>query len=77
MGSSRSPLIFEETASQEKEHAKRFFKFLQGGEVKIECAFPAGVVGTAAVKKAIEGRRDFSSLLRQGPPAMAVVDALG
>ena len=38
--------IFEETANQEKEHAKRFFKFLQGGEVTIECAFPAGVVGT-------------------------------
>ena len=40
--------IFEETANQEKEHAKRFFKYLQGGEVKIECAFPAGVVGTTA-----------------------------
>jgi rubrerythrin len=38
--------IFEETANQEKEHAKRFFKSLQGGEVKIECGFPAGVVGT-------------------------------
>ena len=38
--------IFEETASQEKEHAKRFFKSLQGGEVKIDCAFPAGVVGS-------------------------------
>src|SRR5208283_1404001 len=38
--------IFEETASQEKEHAKRFFKSLQGGEVKIEGAFPAGVVGS-------------------------------
>ena len=40
--------VFEETANQEKEHAKRFFKFLQGGEVKIECAFPAGVVGPTA-----------------------------
>jgi rubrerythrin len=38
--------VFEETASQEKEHAKRFFKFLQGGEVRIECGFPAGVIGT-------------------------------
>jgi rubrerythrin len=38
--------IFEETANQEKEHSKRLFKFLQGGEVKIECAFPAGVVGS-------------------------------
>ena len=38
-------LAFEETANQEKEHAKRFFKFLEGGEVKIESAFPAGVIG--------------------------------
>ena len=40
--------IFEETANQEKEHAKRLFKFLQGGEVKIEAAFPAGAIGTTA-----------------------------
>ncbi|HHH38607.1 MAG TPA: rubrerythrin family protein [Sedimenticola sp.] len=39
-------LIFEETANQEKEHAKRFFKFLEGGEVGIEAAFPAGTIGT-------------------------------
>lgn len=38
--------IFEETANQEKEHAKRFFKFLEGGEVEIVAAFPAGVIGT-------------------------------
>jgi len=38
--------IFEETANQEKEHAKRFFKFLEGGEVEITGAFPAGVNGT-------------------------------
>jgi rubrerythrin len=38
--------IFEETANQEKEHAKRFFKFLEGGEVEIVGAFPAGVIGT-------------------------------
>lgn len=38
--------IFEETANQEKEHAKRFFNFLEGGEVEIAAAFPAGVVGS-------------------------------
>ena len=38
--------IFEETANQEKEHAKRLFKMLEGGEVEIVGAFPAGVVGT-------------------------------
>jgi rubrerythrin len=38
--------IFEETANQEKEHAKRMFKFLEGGDVEITAAFPAGVIGT-------------------------------
>ena len=38
--------IFEETANQEKEHAKRFFNLLEGGEVEISGSFPAGVVGT-------------------------------
>ena len=38
--------IFEETANQEKEHAKRLFKFLEGGEVEITGAFPAGIIGT-------------------------------
>jgi len=38
--------IFAETADQEKEHAKREFKFLQGGEVEITAAFPAGVIGS-------------------------------
>jgi rubrerythrin len=37
--------IFAETAEQEKEHAKREFKFLKGGEVEITAAFPAGVIG--------------------------------
>jgi rubrerythrin len=38
--------IFTETADQEKEHAKRLFKLLQGGEVEVAAAFPAGVIGT-------------------------------
>ncbi|MDH3981915.1 MAG: rubrerythrin family protein [Kiritimatiellaceae bacterium] len=40
--------VFMETANQEKEHAKRFFKFLEGGLCEITAAFPAGVVGTTA-----------------------------
>ena len=48
--------IFEETADQEKEHAKRLFKFLEGGEVEIQAAFPAGVIGgTAENLKAAAG----------------------
>lgn len=38
--------IFSETADQEKEHAKRMFKFLEGGEVEVKACFPAGVIGT-------------------------------
>jgi rubrerythrin len=38
--------IFEETASQEKEHAKRFWSFLQGGAVEITASYPAGKNGT-------------------------------
>lgn len=40
--------VFEETANHEKEHAKRLFKFLEGGEVEITGGFPAGKVGTTA-----------------------------
>ena len=38
--------IFDETANQEKEHAKRMFKFLEGGMVEITATYPAGVIGT-------------------------------
>jgi len=38
--------IFSETADNEKEHAEIFFKYLQGGDVEITAAYPAGVIGT-------------------------------
>ncbi len=48
--------IFTETANQEKEHAKRLFKFLEGGAVEITAAYPAGVIGdTAANLEAAAG----------------------
>lgn len=49
--------IFEETALQEKEHAKRFFSFLEGGEVEIKAFFPAGIISSTLnnLKKAAEG----------------------
>ncbi|MEA3464906.1 MAG: rubrerythrin family protein [Thermodesulfobacteriota bacterium] len=40
--------IFEETANQEKEHAKRFFKFLEGGDLEITATYPAGKMATTA-----------------------------
>jgi len=52
--------IFEETADQEKEHAKRLFKMLDGGEVTIEAAFPAGRIGTTAENlKAAAGGENY------------------
>jgi rubrerythrin len=49
--------IFLETADNEKEHAKRFFKLLEGGEVEIQASYPAGVIGdtSANLKASAEG----------------------
>jgi rubrerythrin len=65
--------IFEETANQEKEHAKRFFKFLEGGEVKIECAFPAGIIAATAenLQAAAQGEHDEWSVMYPGFAAVA------
>jgi rubrerythrin len=67
--------IFEETADQEKEHAKRLFKFLEGGEVEVAAAFPAGVIGSTAenLKAAASGEnyewttmyKEFAEVARQ------------
>ena len=40
--------VFQETADNEKEHAKRLFRFLEGGEAEVSAPFPAGVIGTTA-----------------------------
>jgi rubrerythrin len=40
--------IFLETADNEKEHAKRFFKYLEGGDVQVQAAYPAGIIGDTA-----------------------------
>jgi len=52
--------IFEETAINEKEHAKRFFKFLEGGMVEITAKYPAGVIGTTLenLKAAADGENE-------------------
>ena len=52
--------IFMETALQEKEHAKRFFKFLEGGMVEITVTYPAGKIGTTMenLKAAAEGENE-------------------
>ena len=52
--------IFLETAEQEKEHAKRMFKWLEGGKVEITAAYPAGVIGTTLdnLRAAAEGENE-------------------
>ncbi len=40
--------IFDETAGNEREHAKRFFKFLEGGDAEITATYPAGIIGDTA-----------------------------
>ena len=75
--------IFMETAEQEKEHAKKFFKYLEGGMVEITASFPAGVIGTTAenLKAAAEGENEewvdlyphFADVAEQeGFPAVAL-----
>jgi rubrerythrin len=57
--------IFLETAENEKEHAKRFFKFLEGGDVEITASFPAGVIGNTVenLKEAAGGENmEYSTL---------------
>jgi rubrerythrin len=52
--------IFMETSNQEKEHAKRFFKFLEGGVVEITASYPAGIIATTKenLKAAAEGENE-------------------
>ena len=52
--------ILEETAAQEKEHASRFFSFLEGGDLEISASFPAGMVGSTLenLKSAAAGEED-------------------
>lgn len=57
--------FFLETADNEKEHAKLFFKLLQGGEVEITASYPAGVTGDTAanLKAAAAGEKlEWTSL---------------
>lgn len=76
--------IFEETAWNERAHAEREFEFLKGGDVEIQAAYPAGVIGDtkANLKAAAEGERhewtkmypDFEKVAREeGFPEIAVV----
>jgi rubrerythrin len=66
--------IFAETALQEKEHAKRFFNFLEGGGVEITAAYPAGKIGTTMenLKAAAEGEHEEWTMLYQNFAEVAI-----
>lgn len=68
---------FEEIANQEKEHAKRLFKFLEGGSVEITASYPAGVIGTTLdnLKAAAAGENEEYSDMY--PSFADVADAEG
>ncbi len=80
--------IFLETAEQEKEHAKRLFKFLEGGEVEIQAAYPAGKIGNTLenLLAAAEGENyehsrmypEFAKVAREEgfPEIAAVLEAI-
>ena len=57
--------IFQETAENEKEHAKRLFKFLEGGTAEISASFPAGVIGETKdnLKESAEGENHEHTIM--------------
>jgi len=65
--------IFDETASNEKEHAKRFFKFLEGGEVEVKATFPAGIIADTKknLKAAADGEQYENTTMYPGFAAVA------
>lgn len=69
--------IFADTADNEKEHAKKFFKFLEGGEVEITASYPAGVIGKTAenLKAAAAGENLEHTVLY--PEAAKIADEEG
>jgi rubrerythrin len=71
--------IFEETANQEREHAKRLFKLLEGGEVEISAAFPAGVIGSTVenLKAAAAGENYEHTTMYPGFAAIAEEEGFG
>jgi len=71
--------IFTETANQEKEHAKRLFKLLQGGEVEITGAFPAGTIATTMenLKEAAAGENYEHTEMYPGFAKIATEEGFG
>lgn len=69
--------IFQETADNEKEHAKKFFKFLEGGALEITATYPAGVIGTTAENLAASAAGEHEEWEILYPGAAKVADEEG
>ena len=69
--------IFTDTADNEKEHAKRFFKFLEGGDLEITATYPAGMIGNTIenLKEAAAGENLEQTVLY--PEAARIADEEG
>lgn len=76
-GMEQIAFIFQDTADNEKEHAKRFFKFLEGGDLEISGTFPAGRIGTTVenLKAAAAGENHEHTALY--PNAATIADQEG
>ena len=69
--------VFLETAEQEKEHAKRFFKFLEGGMVEITASYPAGKIGTTMENLAAAAAGENEEWAEMYPEFAAIADEEG
>ncbi|MDA8098265.1 MAG: rubrerythrin family protein [Nitrospiraceae bacterium] len=69
--------LFTETADNEKEHAKRFFKFLEGGMAEFTASFPAGRIGTTAENLAAAAEGEHEEWTKLYPGSADVADKEG
>jgi rubrerythrin len=69
--------IFADTADNEKEHAKRFFSLLQGGELEITASYPAGVIGTTAENLKASAAGENMEHTKLYPEAAAIAEKEG
>ncbi len=69
--------LFLETAENEKEHAKRFFKFLEGGMTEFTATFPSGRIGTTAENLLAAAEGEYEEWTRLYPGAAKVADEEG
>lgn len=69
--------IFTETANNEKEHAERFFKYLEGGSIEIQASYPAGVIATTEENLAAAAEGEHEEFADLYPAAAEVADKEG